>query len=57
MDFLPLRGLARVLDLAGGSEAKVSKIKHAYDLASGGFVPPAMQRRRALKKAPKGGAK
>ncbi len=53
VDFLPLRGLARVLDLAGGSEAKVAKIKHAYDLASGGFVPPAHVRRRKVKSIPK----
>ncbi len=57
VDFLPLRGLVKVLDLAGGSEAKVAKVKHQYGLASGGFVPPSVVRWRKVKQGnkPEGG--
>ncbi len=48
VDFIILRGLVKVLDLAGG-EAKPTKIAHEYQKASGGFVPPAHVRRKKVK--------
>lgn len=51
--FLPLRGMAKVLELAGqgGTMLAQSSVVMAYGIASGGFIPPVTARRR--KKRPK----
>lgn len=50
--FLPLKGVRRVIDLAGADEPERSEkdIRTLYDIASGGFVPPVHTRRRTAKK-------
>lgn len=39
-------GVAKVIELVGEGETSLKKIKEAYDLASGGFVPPMYERKK-----------
>lgn len=52
--FLPLKGVKAVLELAAapGPARTPNEVQHAYDVASGGFVPPITARRRKKKRKP-----
>jgi hypothetical protein len=54
--FLPLAGVRAVVEAAGlpGRRKTEQEIKHVYQVASGGFLPPVVLRRRKQRAAAKG---
>lgn len=56
--FLPLKGVALILEWASkeGPRRTDADVKEAYDTASGGWIPPATERRRKAKTRGKYGA-
>lgn len=54
--FLPLMGVKRVLELAGQKKPeKIARVQHEYMKASGGWLPPMVERRRNARQARKAG--
>lgn len=46
LKFCALAGVAKVIEMVADGETNLGKIKSAYDLASGGFVPPRFERKK-----------